>query len=450
MSMTVHCVSQSQPGPSGPITAYDWDWGDGSSHDTTQNASHTYSGTGTKTITLTITGTGADGTANVSHTFEATAETDTFFTVTDSVRPTTLAGTPAPQRKPWTTIAGLRTLLASAVSGDYLYYNGTGVLTVQSPSAVAFALAAYTGPAGRVTIDFGTRKSEWASSSGYVSGNYVEFDYTGTGNQDAFYLRDCSNLYLYGGSISSGIGGAGIRMQGNVSDVTWLDFYVHDVGGTGVLPQPIDSHTGDSRTIDSLYLRGTVERPCMNPAYDPHADKGSGIHGFHNHGSTGKFDNCTVFLHVIYPLQPGEHSAGKDWPEGALGSALEIGTDNGKGQACSQNDNTYAYLLENAKFMPYVKDVRENPGSTAAQTGSNGINFWGSIPLNGNVVLWAENRNTTGANIHVDHGAGTPGSSPRIVVEIGRGINTNQYVGAGGNISDRYQPNRNIDYVDCT
>lgn len=62
--LVVTFTDESTPGPSGPITAWDWNWGDSTTHGTTQNPTHTYASPGTYTVTLTVTGTSPDGTAN--------------------------------------------------------------------------------------------------------------------------------------------------------------------------------------------------------------------------------------------------------------------------------------------------------------------------------------------------------------------------------------------------
>ncbi len=70
--LSVNVTDTSTPGPSGPITGWDWDWGDGSPHDTTQNASHVYAAPDVYAITLTVTGTAPDGTDLSSQTVTIT------------------------------------------------------------------------------------------------------------------------------------------------------------------------------------------------------------------------------------------------------------------------------------------------------------------------------------------------------------------------------------------
>lgn len=58
---TIHFFDESIPGPSGPITNWDWDFGDGSPHSSLENPTHVYSMSGTYIVTLVITGTSPDG-----------------------------------------------------------------------------------------------------------------------------------------------------------------------------------------------------------------------------------------------------------------------------------------------------------------------------------------------------------------------------------------------------
>lgn len=61
--LSVSFTDLSTPGPSGPITAWNWDFGDGHSS-AAQNPTHNYTTDGIYTVTLTVTGTSPDGTAS--------------------------------------------------------------------------------------------------------------------------------------------------------------------------------------------------------------------------------------------------------------------------------------------------------------------------------------------------------------------------------------------------
>lgn len=366
----------------------------------------------------------------------------TFEQATFVPRPTSLAATPQSHRKPFSTLAELKARLTAAAAGDYIYYAGTGVLRITSANSTPFRFAHFN-PSAPVTIDLGTAASIW--EPGRVSGNYVELAYTGTGQWDACVVSDSSNLTVYGGSLTTGAwGGGGLRVFGRSDKITWYDGYVHHVGGSGVGIQPIDGGTGASSSIQNLDLRFEVNRPCLNPAWDPHADKGTGSHGCIIHGNSGQFDNSRVVIYAHDPLKPGETSAGKTWPEGAGGSGIEIGT-NATGGPTSQNNNVYAIRCENFRMICNGT----NPGSTGKQTGGNAINWWGSVPLNNNKVIWAEGRNLSGQVSHGTGGGWYKGNPP-ILIEHCRAKNTNQAYPLNGlsSVTDPYDRRWNIDYKD--
>jgi hypothetical protein len=360
----------------------------------------------------------------------------TFLSTTSWARPTSLATTPAGQQKPFTTISGMNTLLTNAVAGDYIYYNGSGILTQTSSSGNGYNLTARNysaSPAIPVTLDLGTRTTDIWSPAG--ANNYVKFSYTGASSFTALLLANVSNMCVYGGEYDSGTGGDAILIEGPTSNVTFWDAYVSKAGESGIGVAGILPSGGNS-TVTNLNLRAEVTRFSMNPARDNHADKGTGFHGAILHGASGTFSNSVVTIYAHNPLQPGEVSAGNTWPEGAGGCAVEIG------QVGGNNDNLTIYVKgEDMNMIPNAT----NPGSTGSgQTGGNVINFWGNVALNGCIIGWAEGNRISGAVTHGTTGAWYPGS-PVITVQHGRHSNTNGST-AGGNISTPYDSRWGINY----
>lgn len=442
-------ADHSTPGPSGPITAWAWDFGD-TNTSTVANPTHTYAAAGTYQVQLTVTGTGGDGTSVVTHTVVVVAAGGTSFdTVTNWPRP---SFTPV-RTVNFSTKAQLDAAIADMQPGDLIKYNGTGVLTISSNTGNAYKLE-NLNPASLVVIDFGTRATTQTTAWGApTSGNYVRFQYTGTSQWDAMFITKCSNLRIYGGEYTTGnAGNCGFRMFGGCKNVLAWDQYVNLVGNTGVGLPPIDSHTGDPLSIDHCSFRIEVNRCCMNPNWDPHADKGTGSHGCIIHGNSGHFDNNLVCISAHDPLQPGESSVGQVWPEGAGGSVIEVGTDIKTGlpaSSTSQNNNTYYAKGKNFKML-VMRPGTVNPGSTISQTGGNLINAWGSVPLNGNVFEWLEGDTCTG---NIFHGAGNnwKTANPAIKVNHGRAHNMCLDPNYGGHGTNPYpvysgQPV----YSDCT
>ncbi len=431
--LSVTFADLSIPGPSGPITAWDWDFGDGSSHGTTQNPSHTYASADTYTVTLTVTGTSPDGTDPTSQPVVVTSASPNFVSATNGARP---SFTPT-RTVHFSTKAQLDAAIADMTAGDLIQYNGTGVLTISSGSGTAYTLA-NKNPATDVVIDFGCARNIWDPST--ITGNHVKFAYTGSSNIDCFYIHDCSHLRIYGGEFNSGIGGAAIRVRGAMSSVRMWDWYVSQAGSHGIQIQPANPSTGAAETITGCHFRGEVNRFCMNPANDPHNDKGTGFHGCLWHDTNhGTITSSEMILYAHDSLQPGATSAGKTWPEGGGGSGIEIGT---VGDASS--NNTFYILGENLLMIPNGT----NPGSTGKQTGGNVAQHWGSTKLNGHVFGWVEGNNCTGAVTHGAGGTWFPGS-PAISVTHGRHSNVNQSH-EGSNTTTPYDTTHGIVYHDAT
>jgi PKD repeat protein len=445
LSDIVSFTDHSTPGASGPITAWSWDFDDGTTS-TTENPTHKYTESGTYTVTLTVTGTGGDGTDDVSHditvTVPAPPDTSSIFTqflAHSSFARETFTPTRIVRFKDKTTFDAA---LADMQAGDLIKYdpNSFGL------SNRVLNLGAYSirskSMSRRTVIDLGCSNNVWDHSK--ITPNYVSFS---TVSGDAVLFADNKNLDIWGGFYHSDHG-SGFRLMGNNTDCNILDIYCFSVGGSGVMVQPIDSHTGDWRTHDGLVIRAEINRFCMDPATDPHGDKGTGNHGAIHHGACGKLDNCNFYYYAHDSLRPGEMSFGTLWPQGGGGSACEPGTDT-NGSTTSQNNNHYVVYGENLLMQPMHGTVR-NPGSTISQTAGNVIDAWGSVPMNGNVFDFVGGKNITGGVFHGTGGGWGPSASPAIKVLVGRGEHTNQYVGPGGNTAERYVSGKSVDYVDCT
>lgn len=436
VGLAVTFTDTSAAGPSGPITAWAWDFGDGATS-TSQNPVHTYAAAGTYTVTLTVTGTGADGTDTAHGTVITSGGVD-FISVTSWSRP---AFTPT-RTVNFTNLSQLNAAITNMAAGDLIQYTGTGVLNISSASTTAFKLT-NKNPASTVVIDFGTAQSIW--DPGAESGDYVKFAYTGSSNINAFAIAGCSKLRIYGGEIASPIGGAGMIVNALTHDVLWYDGYISSCGGSGIGVRGATSG-GVTSNCYNLDLRFEVNRFCMNPAWDNHADKGTGFHALILHGNTGGIHDSRFVIYGHDPLRPGETSAGKTWPEGGGGSVIE----QGNATAANYDDVTMYALGVNCLMVPNGS----NPGSTAKQTGGNVFDLWGHIKLNGNVIGWAEGRNMTGSIIHSDNGSWFPGSPP-LTVQHGRHTHTNQST-VGGNIAAPYPTTTplgatlGIVYNDCT
>lgn len=360
----------------------------------------------------------------------------TFVNLTNWARPTTLAG--ATRQVPFTDKTSLTNAINAMLPGDYIYYNGVGILNISSPSANAFSITG-KNPTGTVTIDFGTKQSTWGAAT---SGNYVKFNYTGSSAFSSLYMHSNSNLVIYGGEFTSTV--TGIFFYDGQTNVTFWDWVAHDCGSGGI--QLAAGGFGDTTGCS---LRGEVYNFAMNPSLDNHADKGTGLHCclIENTASSAKnFNNNTVAIYGHDSLQPGASSYGQTWPEGGGGSCIEIGSAN---TGVTLNNNTLYAKGSNLSMEP---GNGTNPGSTSVQTGGNLFNLWGSVKQNGTIIGWAEGSSLTGTIVHCAGGSWSSTPSPPITVNHGRHTNVNLWTG-GGNAAPNnvpYPSGFRIVYNDCT
>lgn len=138
-------------------------------------------------------------------------------------------------------------------------------------------------------------------------------------NLPAVWIDDDSHIRFYGGDISDsasgGMAGTGMIVYDS-SYLSWWGFRVHDVGGGGVFL------AGIKKASDHLDFKGSISDWGHNLAWDPHAEKGTGLQGVNVGDSHYGVNDSRLAFHV--------HDSG-------VGSGLEIGgavsTDGARGNA---------------------------------------------------------------------------------------------------------------------
>lgn len=388
-------------------------------------------------------------TANATRRRAGTSGSPSFVSLTNWARPITLAqalADPSWTTVPFTTSAGLTTALNNITGTSakvYIYYNGTGgsPLVINTTTAANAYTISGKNPAGQVVVDLGTARSTWGSST---TTNYVKFtqNHTSTNGESALSILASSNLALYGGEFTSTA--IGISMRGAITTVSLFDTWIHDVGMHGILAIPSTSSGGTS-TITGTRIQAEVgPNWCMNPALDPHPDKGSGIHCaiLFDSGNGSSFTNNTLAIYGHDSLTAGATSYGQTWPEGGGGSCMELGQTSGGSGA---NNTLYAKGV-NFHMIPNST----NPGSTGTrQFGGRLIALWGNVALTGLRMGWLEANNITGPMVGGDGGNWHPTA---IVVDHGRATLTNQST-VGSNAAPQNVPYpvwSNVTYNDCT
>lgn len=444
--LVVTVTDQSVAGPGGAITGWHWDFGDGNTSNVQNPPPHTYASAGTKTITLTVTS--PDGTDQVSHSVNVAAPAAGFFAASNFPRPTF---TPVRTVRFWQKSGAdsLDAAIAGMQPGDLIKYDPTFFGKPSQPLTISSSTTRpYTihdkNPSSPVVIDFGCSHNLWDPSK--VTNEYVRFAYTGTqSGWEGLLLYNVSNLRIYGGEYDTGhYGGAAFRTFAPVRNCLVLGAYVAMAGGSGVgiAGKTVSGGLGVGNSGNRFQFE--VNRFSMNPAQDPHPDKGTGQHGMILHGGGFYTDNdFAIYAHD--PLRPGEISAGKTWPEGAGGGAVEVGIDENLNYA----DNHYWVLAENM----LMETNGSNPGSTSSQhIGGWAILAYGHGVMTDNVFEWAEARHMSSGVINC--GGGTWWQTPaghEISMLVGRRTDVRRYpagIQAPNNVE--YPTGFRIDYVDCT
>jgi len=223
-----------------------------------------------------------------------------------------------------------------------------------------------------------------------LSGHVVRFVYSGGQEYPAVWLKNSSNLRIYGGDASTaGTGGACIVDYGS-QHVTWWGFTAHDCGGTGFGAQAI----GGPVAHDDF--QGTIWKVGQHIAWDNHTEKGSGLHGANLWDApyNGNFTNNRFAFDM------------HDIPTGAC---VEFGND----QPASQASGNILYLrCGNASFV------------SSKQTGGNALQLWGDTNTLGLDVKYLEANNLQGYALFA--GGVYPGQTCHgVTVEYGRATHTN-------------------------
>lgn len=176
-----------------------------------------------------------------------------------------------------------------------------------------------------------------------LTGHTVRFVYSGDENSAAVLLDNPENIRIYGGDLStSDRGGDCLRSYG-AQHVTWWGFTAHDCGGTGA------ALLGGQAPTEHDDFSGTIWKVGQHPAWDPHVEKGTGLHCVNLDD-----DNVYPFRHNRFAFYC------HDIPSGA---AIEYGAAHRAGPKPVRN--TIFLLAVN------LTEVAKS------QTGGNGIQFWG-------------------------------------------------------------------------
>ena len=240
---------------------------------------------------------------------------------------------------------------------------------------------------GSFTVSGETVIAKRLSAPAVLDLSGVRFVYSGGLNLPAVWLNNASNVRIFGGDLSTADTGGGCLSSYGGQYVTWWGFTAHDCGGTGVMVATVTA------AAEHNDFQGTVWKVGQNLAWDPHLEKGSGLHcaNLDDGGQYAFQDNRFAFYCHDIPT----------------GAAIEYGSRN-----IAPVRNTIYLKATNLTFV------------SRTQTGGNGIQFWG---VNGQSadIKYIEVANAQGYGLF-DGGMYTGTTLSGVTVEYGRANNANQ------------------------
>jgi hypothetical protein len=219
----------------------------------------------------------------------------------------------------------------------------------------------------------------------------VSFVYSGGRNLPAVWLNNAQNVYIFGGDASTADTGGSCILDMGSQHVLWWGFTAHDCGGDGFA-----AYTATAN-VDHLDIQGTIWKVGQNLAWDPHAEKGTGLH------CAGElWDANTSYTFTNNRFAFSCH----DIP---TGDAVAFGNDQ-PGVAATGN-------------VLYLKAVNLTNVSLT-QTGGNGLCLWGDTNTLGLDVKYLEVDNAQGRAVET-HGVYSGQTLHGVTIEYGRASNTN-------------------------
>jgi hypothetical protein len=247
-----------------------------------------------------------------------------------------------------------------------------------------FTVASARGPALTISARLSARAE--------IDLTGVSFVYTGGRQEDGVHIGNAQNLYIFGGNIStSDTGGVCLRVYGS-QNVLWWGWKVHDCGASGFQAQAIGG------PVDHDDFQGEISKVGQNLAWDPHAEKGTGLHAANlwDAATSGAFTNNRFAFYA------------HDIPVGAC-------VEYGNSQGIATGD------------ILYLKCVNETEVAKT-QTGGNALQIWGNINNTTKATLdvkYLEGDNLQGY-AYLDSGLSSGVDASGITIEYGRASNTNQ------------------------
>ncbi len=211
-------------------------------------------------VTVTATNTGGSSTTSSNQTAPITSSTISSYTLGAPTWPNTSEPSYTPNRIA-TTPAGFNLIISSLHAGDVVEVN---------PMTISGEVILGAKPSSLVQIHF----DPGVKFTGAPSGSYLP----------AVWIHG-SNLALYGGDVTNR-GNDCVRVQAasadssGVTNVRWWGATIHDCAGTGFAVQ------GTGYPNSGLDIAAEIWHAGQDLSLDPHAEKGTGLHGAYLGGGT--------------------------------------------------------------------------------------------------------------------------------------------------------------------
>lgn len=217
----------------------------------------------------------------------------------------------------------------------------------------------------------------------------VKFVGVTTGAFPSVWINNVSHVRFYGGEVtnaaSSASAGHGVTIYDS-SDLAWWGFTIHDTAGDGFDVQ------GINKANSNLDIKGEIYDWGHNLSGDPHAEKGTGIHGANIADANYGVKNSRFALYVHDgPTGAGMEIGGASSTDGAWGNTIYMKCVNLTFRAVSQvAGNCLQVWGENvsSNTFPYI----EATNLQGRPFDANGL--YGGQSLSTDKVLYGRATNT--------------------------------------------------------
>lgn len=300
---------------------------------------------------------------------------------------------------------------SSSPTGTSTFESNTAYLNTARPdlsnavvvsSAAQFASAMSSATAGKTYDVLGNVQipGEFTGWNRVVTGGVVNVVFEpgasftgGAGTQlPAVWVQHSGGWRIWGGTITNPVGG-GVLFYTMPGPFTWTGFTVGQTAGGGVGVFPVGGN------ISGLTLAGVAGSSSPNLSFDPHVEKGTGIHAWNIADATGGIVENSTFA--------------ADTLNQATGAAVEIETN--------RVSNVVVYAR--AQHLGFAIPGTTWTGDAQSQVAGNVIQLWGGSAPGRLDIRYAEGNNIQGRILETN-GVASGSDLSQVSVDYGRATGT--------------------------